>query len=172
MTVDAAPSPPVAPAIRAIGPSGSGEAEQCARMMAASEPWRTLGRTYQRSLDVVRQPDRDIWVAVDGAAVLGFIIVDHRGLLNGYIQTVCVDPGRRNAGVGSRLVAFAESRIFRESPNVFLCVSTFNPDALRLYQRLGYAVVGELADYLVAGHGEILMRKSRGPWSSFTPPAD
>jgi [ribosomal protein S18]-alanine N-acetyltransferase len=59
------------------------------------------------------------------------------------------------------------SRIFQESPNVFMCVSTFNPDARRLYERLGYTAVGELSDYLVPGHGEVLLRKSRGPWSEF-----
>jgi hypothetical protein len=28
--------------------------------------------------------------------------------------------------------------------------------------------VGELTDYLVRGHGEVLLRKSRGPWSEYT----
>lgn len=57
----------------------------------------------------------------------------------------------------------------RESPSVFLCVSSFNAGAQGLYRRLGYTVVGELTDYLVRGHGEVLMRKSRGPWSEFRP---
>ena len=53
-----------------------------------------------------------------------------------------------------------------------MCVSSFNPDALRLYRRLGYMIVGELRDYLVAGHSEILLRKTQGPWSGWTPLAD
>ena len=88
------------------------------------------------------------------------------------IQTVAVAPEARGRGLGTRLVEHAEGRIFRDSPNAFLCVSTFNPDARRLYERLGYAVVGELTDYLVPGHGETLLRKSRGPWSTFTPETD
>jgi predicted GNAT family acetyltransferase len=103
--------------------------------------------------------------------VAGFAIVCMVGAFVGYIQTVCVAPAERGRGLGSLLVAHAEERIFRESPNVFLCVSSFNPDARRLYQRLGYAVVGELTDYLVPGHSETLMRKSRGPWSEFRPRA-
>jgi ribosomal protein S18 acetylase RimI-like enzyme len=59
-------------------------------------------------------------------------------------------------------------RIFRESPTVFLCVSNFNTGARRLYERLGYEVVGSLRDFLVAGRAEVLLRKSRGPWSTFT----
>jgi ribosomal protein S18 acetylase RimI-like enzyme len=48
-----------------------------------------------------------------------------------------------------------------------MCVSSFNGDALRLYLRLGYEVIGELKDYLVRGHSEILLRKSKGPWGEF-----
>ncbi|MDQ3427572.1 MAG: GNAT family N-acetyltransferase, partial [Gemmatimonadota bacterium] len=76
-------------------------------------------------------------------------------------------PEERGRGLGTFLVRWAEARIFRESPNVFLCVSSFNVNARRLYQRLGYSVVGELTDFLVEGYSEILMRKTMGPWSSF-----
>ena len=46
---------------------------------------------------------------------------------------------------------------------MFICVSSFNPGARRLYERLGYQVVGELPDYMVRGHSEILLRKTTGP---------
>jgi ribosomal-protein-alanine N-acetyltransferase len=52
---------------------------------------------------------------------------------------------------------------------VFMCVSSFNDGARRLYQRLGYQVVGELTDYIVRGHSEILLRKTSGPLATFTP---
>jgi len=85
------------------------------------------------------------------------------GPLRGYIQIVCVDPSVRSSGLGSRLVAFAEARIFRDSPNVFLCVSSFNPRARALYERLGYETIGEIRDFLLRGHSEVLMRKTIGP---------
>ena len=62
---------------------------------------------------------------------------------------------------------FAEARIFRESPNVFLCVSSFNPRARALYKRLGYARVGELPDYLIPGHSEVIFRKTIGSFDEF-----
>jgi len=62
---------------------------------------------------------------------------------------------------------FAEERIFRESPNVFLCVSSFNPRAKALYERLGYEAVGELNDYIVRGHSEHIFRKTIGPIREF-----
>jgi ribosomal protein S18 acetylase RimI-like enzyme len=65
------------------------------------------------------------------------------------------------------LLGFAEQRILRESPNIFMCVSSFNIGARRLYERHGYTVVGELTDYLVEGHSEILLRKTFGPIAAF-----
>ena len=49
-----------------------------------------------------------------------------------------------------------------------MCVSSFNVDARRLYQRLGYKVVGELTDYIVRGHSEFLLRKTVGPLAGFS----
>jgi ribosomal protein S18 acetylase RimI-like enzyme len=92
------------------------------------------------------------------------------GTLVGFIQTICVAPAFRGRGLGTEIIDFAERRIFRASPNVFLCVSSFNTEARRLYERLGYLCVGELTDFLVRGHSEVLLRKSRGPWSEFSPP--
>jgi ribosomal-protein-alanine N-acetyltransferase len=151
--------------------SGRVEAEACARMMAASEPWITLGRDYQASLALLERVDREVHVALEEGTVAGFIVLVLQGAFVGYIQTVCVASGRRGGGIGTRLVRYAEERIFRESPNVFLCVSSFNPGARRLYERLGYTMVGELTDYLVAGHSELLFRKSLGPIGAFRPGA-
>jgi [ribosomal protein S18]-alanine N-acetyltransferase len=160
-------SPASDSALRIRPLAGPGEAETCARLMAGSEPWLTLGRSYEASLRLVQDPTREVYVAECAGAVGGFVVLCLTGAFVGYIQTVCVAPDQRGRGLGTRLVAFAEDRIFRESPNVFLCVSSFNPGARRLYERLGYAYVGELPDYLVAGHAELLFRKSRGPWSEF-----
>jgi ribosomal-protein-alanine N-acetyltransferase len=46
---------------------------------------------------------------------------------------------------------------------------SFNDAARRLYDRLGYRVVGELTDYLVQGHSEVLLRKTVGPISQYEP---
>jgi len=135
--------------------------------MAASEPWITLGRSFDASLTVLQAPDQEVYVAVRHGAVLGFVILVMRGAFVGYIRTVAVAPEARGAGLGSRLIAFAEERILRDSPNVFMCVSDFNHRAQALYARLGYERVGELRDYVVRGHAEILLRKSIAPLSEF-----
>lgn len=139
------------------------EAEACARLMAESEPWLTLGRSYQASLGIVRDPSREVYIARDEEGVAGFLILCMTGAFIGYIQTIAIQPDRRGQGLGTRLIDFAERRILAEAPNVFMCVSSFNRDARRLYERLGYHVVGELTDYIVQGHSEILLRKTTGP---------
>jgi ribosomal protein S18 acetylase RimI-like enzyme len=147
------------------------EIEACARLMAGSEPWITLGRGVLASRRILSDVARERYVARLDGELAGFLVLNMNGAFVGYIQTVCVAPGLRGRGVGTALVAFAEDRIFRVSPNVFMCVSSFNDGARRLYGRLGYEVVGELRDYVVAGHAEILLRKTRGPLSTFTPAA-
>jgi ribosomal-protein-alanine N-acetyltransferase len=153
--------------IRAL--AGRAEAEVCAHMMAGSEPWITLGRGYDASLALLESPDRECYVALADGAVVGFLILNMHGAFVGYIQTVCVAAEARGLGIGTELVRFAEQRIFSEAPNVFLCVSSFNPDARRLYERLGYVLVGELTDYIVHGHAELLYRKTIGPIGRFHP---
>jgi ribosomal protein S18 acetylase RimI-like enzyme len=102
----------------------SGDLEVCARMMCSSEPWITLERGYEESAAVLRDSSRERYVAESGGELAGFVIVNMAGAFVGYIQTVCVAPEFRGQGIGTKLVRFAEERIFRESPNVFLCISS------------------------------------------------
>ncbi len=135
--------------------------------MCSSEPWITLGRSFDTSLAIVRDPSREVYLGQDESGVAGFLILCMTGAFVGYIQTICVDPRCRGSGLGSRLLEFAEQRIRRVSPNIFMCVSSFNVGARRLYERHGYKVVGELTDYLIEGHSEILLRKTYGPITTF-----
>jgi [ribosomal protein S18]-alanine N-acetyltransferase len=149
--------------------TSASDAQVCAELMAGSEPWLTLGRNYEASLRVVQDPTREVYVGRDNEGFAGFLILCMTGALVGYVQTILVHPARRGRGIGSKLLGFAEDRILQESPNVFMCVSSFNHDAARLYARLGYTVVGELTDYIVPGFSEILLRKSIGPLTGFSP---
>ena len=143
------------------------EEERCAAIMAASDPWITYGRSYEGCLSTVRQSINEIWVAVESDQLLGFVIIVMQGALVGYIRVLCVDPSVRSQGLGSRLLTFAEERIFRESPNVFLFVSEFNTRARELYKRLGYEQLVEVRDYIAADYSEVLMRKTIGPLATF-----
>ena len=143
------------------------ERDECAEMMAASEPWITLRRHLPMARRILEDPTRNVHIAYRHAEIVGFVVLCLVGAFPGYIQTIAVKPEERNKGIGRLLIEFAERTIHVVSPNVFMCVSSFNADARRLYERLGYTRVGELPDYIVRGHSEILLRKSLGPLSEF-----
>lgn len=135
--------------------------------MSSSDPWITLGRSFEVSLDIVRDATRETYLALSGDECVGFVILSLGGPLSGYLQTLCIAHERRGQGLGSALLELAEEHIFAVSPNVFLCVSPSNHGARRLYERSGYVYVGELADYLVDGQSELLYRKARFSWDRF-----
>jgi ribosomal-protein-alanine N-acetyltransferase len=143
----------------------SGEAQEraCAALMAASDPWMTLGQDFDSLLRTVRLPGRERYVAHVNGRLAGFLLLNLQGTFAGYIQTIGMAPEFRGQGYGTQLIAFAEQRILRDHQNVFLCVSSFNRTARRLYASLGYREVGELTDFLVAGYSEFLLRKTVGP---------
>ena len=147
--------------------NGAAEAELCAGVMSDSEPWLTLQRNYDHAIKALTNPTREIYVALVDAGLSGFIVVNMGGPLPGYVQIICVFPECRHQGVGRALIHFAEKRIFRDAPNVFLCVSSFNSEAQQFYQEMGYRRIGEIEDYLVEGHSEFLMRKTLGPVAGY-----
>ena len=146
---------------------GADEVHFCADLMANTEPWITLGRTYEDSVKIVTHPAREVYVALVEGELVGFTILQTQGTFVGYIQTVAVRAKWRGKGIGSKMIKAAEDRIFGEFPNSFITVSSFNQGAQELYQRLGYEVVGELKDFIIRGHSELLMRKTIGPLAEY-----
>ena len=142
--------------------------EECAALMSGSEPWITLRRTYDDAVKIITEETSEVHLAKLGDEMIGFAIIRMHGAFIGYIQSIVVKSQYRGQGIGRRFMQYLEQRIFREQPNVFICVSSFNPDAKRLYEGLGYKMIGELRDYIVRGHSEILMRKTISPLSEFT----
>ncbi|MCS7043491.1 MAG: GNAT family N-acetyltransferase [Bryobacteraceae bacterium] len=136
-----------------------GDAEWCARLMAGSEPWITLGRGYQDCLARCLHPEYDLLVARAGGVPCGFVLLHPRGLAGSpYIAAIAVDPAWRGRGVGSALVGAAE-RFYPDARHLFLLVSSFNRGAQRLYARLGFRQVGEIPDYVIAGASELIFHK-------------
>ena len=139
------------------------DAEWAARIMAGSEPWVTLGTGYERSRNLLGNATRERFLAKVAGEPAGFLMIGMQGAFVGYVQLLGVAPEFRGRGVGKALIEYAERRIFRETPNVFICVSDFNQEAQGFYAKMGYQKVGELADFIMAGHAEILLRKTIGP---------
>jgi ribosomal protein S18 acetylase RimI-like enzyme len=145
----------------------AGGARACAAMMVATAPWTTFGLSEEYCLSLLTDPARQTYASHDDRGVSGFVILDLRGPLNGYINILCVREDRRGLGLGTTLVEYAEDKIFAQSPNAFICASSSNSGARRLYERLGYRLVGVLTDFVASGHDEVLLRKTRGSWKEF-----
>src|SRR5262245_60813422 len=109
-------------------------ARACAAMMVATSPWTIFEATEDPPFALLTDPHRQTYASYDERGVSGFVILDLRGALNGYINILCVRADCRGHGLGSSLIAFAEEKIFAQSPNAFICASAFNSGARRLYE--------------------------------------
>jgi len=94
------------------------------------------------------------WLAMVDGEVAGFI-----ELVGAHVSNLFVDPAFQGRGVGSRLMAAAEAAV---EGDLTLSVFTVNPDARRLYERLGFVVEGTgPVAFAGASHDVWRMRKSR-----------
>jgi len=141
----------------------------CARMMSATDPWIKLGINYEGCLKAFDGSFKEVFLLKKEEEIIGFVIMQTQGTFKGYIQTICIDVAYRGFGFGSQVLQFCEERILRYSPNIFICVSSFNEGAIQLYSKFGFELIGELKDFVKAGFTELLMRKTIGPIADFKP---
>jgi ribosomal-protein-alanine N-acetyltransferase len=137
--------------------------EVCALMMSVTDPWITLDMNYDQCLQAFEGISKEIYVIRFHDEIIGFVIIQISGTFAGYIQTICISKDYRGKGYGKKLLQFCEERILRISPNVFICVSSFNKGAIRLYYDFGFKLVGELDNFVKEGFSELLLRKTVGP---------
>jgi [ribosomal protein S18]-alanine N-acetyltransferase len=133
----------------------------CARLMAASDPWITLGQDLAACRAKLKRPGAEVFVARPAGekSPLGFILLLPYGFAGSpYINSIGVASEAHGRGIGAALLRFAERR-FADRGWLFLLVSSFNLRAQAFYRREGYEFVGELKDYILAGHSELIFFK-------------
>lgn len=127
--------------------------------MASSEPWITLRRDLEGARAALHRPGTELFLALDGVERLGFLLLAPYGLAGApYVASIAVAETARGRGVGSQMLRWAEQH-FAGRRDLFLLVSSFNTRAQQLYLRHAYTQVGEIPDYVVAGHSELIYRK-------------
>jgi ribosomal protein S18 acetylase RimI-like enzyme len=107
---------------------------------------------------------QQIHIAVDyNNNCLGFIWYILGGIFHSfpYLHIIAVKEESRNHGVGKKLLKFFEDTCFKEYSKIFLVVADFNPDAKRLYEKIGYIEVGSIPSLYREGIAEYIMMKSR-----------
>ncbi len=65
----------------------------------------------------------------------------------------------RRRGIGRRLLSFAEKVIAKKSPNIYLCVSSFNRRAQAFYKDAGYRKVGRIPGLILQDASEYIYWK-------------
>lgn len=112
-------------------------------------------RLYQDVYHSAQRGDALLWIAeLPGAGLIGQLFVQLRsarleladGAHRAYVYGFRIKPEHRRQGLGTYMLALAESDLSRRGfRRVVLNVNRDNPDARRLYERLGYRVVGDEA---------------------------
>ncbi len=151
-----------------IRPLRQNDLASCAAIVAGEPLWRRYGISERRAYGLLAAASRRhdvIYVAEYRSSVIGFIWFRLDGTFahSGYVRWIGTASDARGKGIGSALMKFAEQRIFRRGPNVFLLVSDFNRRAQRFYRARGYGRVGALKDYVVPGVTELIYRKTVAP---------
>ena len=140
------------------------EREQAAAIgaaLAGMDPWRTLGYQAEplaRGLESAH-PDLTHYLAMRDGELQGLVVVRHPWLRGAYIELFAVLPRAQGQGVGRAALDFIESHYRRRTANLWLLVSGFNTGARCFYEKQGFHSVGVIADLVVAGQDEMLMRK-------------
>ncbi len=135
----------------------------CNAIVAASDPWKMLGERvdFAGALSRENRPYNRAFVCTVQNRPAGFIIFTPQQVFarGGYIRSIGVAPAMRRLGIGRSLLSFAEKLISVQSPNVFLCVSSFNRKAQAFYKNSGYCRVGKLQNLILPGISEYIYWK-------------
>jgi ribosomal protein S18 acetylase RimI-like enzyme len=136
------------------------EKDLAARLLATSEPWITLRISEEQCRRNCHNPEFMLYMAYSSGRPAGIILLDPNGIAGSpYVKSIAVYPEFRGEGIGTMLLSFAEDIFKPDAKHFFICVSSFNKRARKLYEKFGFQAVGEFKDYIIEGASEILMHK-------------
>lgn len=138
------------------------EAQDVGSLLSVIEPWASypiyeddLARYFAKV-----EPGAPRYKIVHGGVMAGGLGLRSNWLCGTYIQILGLAPMIHNRGFGTAILEFveAQSRAGGDA-NLWVCVSDFNTDAQRFYERYGFQRKAEFEDLVRDGRTEILMRK-------------
>lgn len=97
--------------------------------------------------------------APDGAAIVGYLVMDHGFFERGFVAMLCVHPERRRRGIGQALMRHAE--VACRTPRIFTSTNRSNLPMQRLLEGLGYRRSG-MVDDLDPGDPELFFSRWLG----------
>lgn len=104
---------------------------------------------------------RRAWVAVDGTAVVGYVVTGPGGDVVELLR-LGVRPDRRRHGLGGRLLraALDDARADPEAERMLLEVGEANAAATALYARHGFSVIDRRRRYYPDGEDALVMQRT------------
>lgn len=143
--------------------------DACAALVAKTPLFQPYGYGRDEAASDLRSafaeaPGRLTMLAAEaGGSLVGFARFVIKGGFDrcGYLRLIVVDPDHTSGGVGRRLMEELEVRHLQPAGIILLCADD-NPGAQRFYERLGYAQVGLLENYVKAGLHERIYYKPAG----------
>jgi len=97
--------------------------------------------------------------ALDGDAIVGYLVMDHGFFGRGFVAMLCVHPERRRRGIGQALMRHAE--VACRTPRIFTSTNRSNLPMQRLLAGLGYRRSG-MVDDLDPGDPELVYSRGLG----------
>lgn len=150
-------------ALQAMTPQAAGT---LGHALAAIDPWarvnykgETLAAFFAKTEDAA--PRYRIMCAGELA---GAMVMRHPWLHGPYLNLIGLLPPFHGTGIGSVALSWMEREARAAGQrNLWLCVSSYNTEARRLYEHQGFRLAAELDDLAIDGFQELLMRKRLTP---------
>lgn len=145
----------------ALGPMTADAAAIVGAGLAAIDPWARVGRTasaMQSFLAQVETGAKRYQIGYDGQ-LAGTLVVRDPWLHGPYLHLIGLLPPYPGKGIGGLVLQWFENEARGRYRNLWLCVSDFNTNARRLYERQGYTLAANLDGLVFDGMSECLMRK-------------
>lgn len=105
---------------------------------------------------------QEVYIAKDeNRNTVGFMRIDDVGMFSKFpfLRLIAVKHEYRCNGFGTEMLGLYEAKFRNKSDRVFLCVSSLNDKAKKLYTSLGYNEVGKIDGLYKKGKTEYIMMK-------------
>ena len=149
-----------------VRPFHANDGRACGAIVGATPLWQRVGLGAERAATILTTAAEhgETVLVLDDGGVAGFAWIDVRGAFgrSAYLRMIAVEPTRRSAGLGARLMDAFETIALTEDGNAFLMVSDSNADARRFYARRGYVEVGRVPGYVQPDVVELILWKRVG----------